>query len=76
MVTRFILMPDFTGILIGVMFGCYLCFSIIGAINLTQGLSLHWMVSEESYFYKYSFLDQRNFKTEPVVALCIKGEYN
>lgn len=76
LIIRFFLKPIGTRIIIVLMFLAYLCFSIYGAINLKQGLSLYQLVSEKSYFYKYSHLDEQNFKTEPLVALCIKGEYN
>lgn len=54
----------------------YTGFSIFGAIHQEQGLMLYNLVSEDSYFNKHSHWDEHFFKSEPIIALCFKGDLN
>lgn len=75
-VIRFLLKPLFGKISTFVLFLAYIGGSIYGAINLQQGLSLNNLVSDKSYFYIYSVLDESYFTTEPIIALCITDARN
>ncbi|XP_061193753.1 patched domain-containing protein 3-like [Saccostrea echinata] len=52
-------------------FLAFLGASIYGCINLQQGLQLFNLASKDSYFYKYSLLDEDYFTTEPMITLCV-----
>nr|XP_022331703.1 patched domain-containing protein 3-like [Crassostrea virginica] len=75
-VTQCVLKPVLGKIIIFVIFLAYTCSSIYGTINLEQGLSLYNLVSEESYFHRYSLWDEQFFRTEPVITLCVREKYN
>ena len=71
-VTQCVLKPVLGKIIIFVIFLSYTCSSIYGTINLEQGLSLYNLVTEESYFHRYSLWDEQFFRTEPVITLCVR----
>nr|XP_022329809.1 patched domain-containing protein 3-like isoform X2 [Crassostrea virginica]XP_022329811.1 patched domain-containing protein 3-like isoform X2 [Crassostrea virginica] len=75
-VTQCVLKPAMGKIVIFGFVLAYICSSIYGAINLEQGLSLYNLVSEDSYFHRFSLWDEQFFRTEQVIALCIKEKYN
>jgi predicted RND superfamily exporter protein len=50
----------------------YLGLSIWGATNLEQGLILRNLVSEESYFYKYSIVDHDHFPLPIPISFTIE----
>lgn len=61
-------------IIICILFLVYITAAIYGTVHLKQGLLLYNLVSENSYFYKYSSWDDKFFTVEPVIAICIKTE--
>ncbi|XP_062587890.1 patched domain-containing protein 3-like [Saccostrea cucullata] len=67
-VIRFLLKPILGKIMIVIVFMAYIGASVYGAINLKQGLSLYNLVSDHSYFYKYSVWDEDYFTTEPIIT--------
>lgn len=75
-VIRCFLKPKLGKIFILIMFIAYIGSSIYGSFYLKQGLSLYNLVSENSYFYKYSLWNEQFFKNEPIIMLCVKADYN
>lgn len=61
-------------IMVGILFLLYLGAAIYGALYLKQGLLLFNLVSENSYFHKYSIWEDKYFTMEPVIAICIKNK--
>lgn len=59
-------------IVILVIFAIYIGFSIYGVVHLDQGLSLRNLVTEDSFFYKYSTWDENYFTSEVVMSFNVK----
>ena len=59
-----------------VAFFAYIGCSVWGAINLEQGLNLKNLVSEDSYFYKYSSYDLELFPTKVFVSFVTEYHQN
>lgn len=55
-----------------VIFAIYLGFSIYGVVHLDQGLSLQNLVTEDSFFYKYSMWRENYFRSEVVMSFNVK----
>ncbi|XP_061193864.1 patched domain-containing protein 3-like [Saccostrea echinata] len=70
-VILFVLNHTVGKILIIFAFIAYLGASVYGCINLQQGLQLFNLASTDSYFYKYSLLNEDYFTTEPMITLCL-----
>jgi hypothetical protein len=58
-------------ILIIIIFTGYMAAAIYGCVNLKQGLLFTQLVSEDSYFYKYSDWEEKYFKRNDVVSFVI-----
>ncbi|XP_061189383.1 patched domain-containing protein 3-like [Saccostrea echinata] len=59
-------------IIIIFIFVIYFGFSVFGAVHLKQGLSLPNLVTEDSFFYKYSTWLENYFTTEIVMSFNVK----
>lgn len=57
------------------MFIAYLGAAIYGCIHLKQGLQFTQLVSDDSYFYKFSDWDQKYFKRQTPVSFVITRTY-
>lgn len=55
-----------------VIFAIYFGFSIYGVVHLDQGLSLQNLVTEDSFFYKYSMWREKYFRSEIVMSFNVK----
>lgn len=58
-----------------ILFVVYLGASIYGCVNLKQGLIFTQLVSEDSYYYKYSDWSERYFTRQTPVAFVITKTY-
>ncbi|KAH3882821.1 hypothetical protein DPMN_006766 [Dreissena polymorpha] len=58
------------------LFAGYMAASIYGCVNLKQGLMFSQLVSEESYFYKYSQLLEDKFSRRRVVSIVTTHPYS
>lgn len=58
------------------LFIVYLAAGIYGCIHLKQGLLFTQLLSEDSYYYKYSNIKEEKFARQIPVSFVIKDEYN
>lgn len=63
-------------IVILILFTLYVAASVYGCINLKEGMLFTQLVSDDSYFYKYSDWNEKYFAHDTIVTFVIPSKYD
>lgn len=59
-----------------IVFSLYVAAAVYGCINLEEGMLFTQLVSDDSYFYKYSDWNEKYFAHETIVTFVISSSYD
>lgn len=63
-------------IIIMILFIPYIAAAVYGCVHLKQGMPFSQLVSDDSYFYKYSSWNEQYFTQQSIVTFIITGSYD